>query len=178
MTMLKCLARRHLSQQDSFVQWRTQVFFFMGGVLQLDAGRDAAPALKIKSRWAEGGVGELRHLFVLKKLSQFPRHGVGVSSYMADLSDKQASKKKKKTGPRVGGGGVPCVRACVCVCWGGGGLFYINELLPIHWECSHSLNVQKWKSTLLGAMIIRDHFVLGGEFHAQYSGIHSLKKVV
>ena len=42
-----------------------------------------------------GGIGGLWHFFFLsqKKFGQFPRHGVGVSSYM---TDKQESKKKKK----------------------------------------------------------------------------------
>ena len=66
---------------DTFAVAYTGVYF-KGGALQLDAGRDgdAVPALK-KSLSAE--------------LSQFPRHWGGVSSYMTDLFDKQASKNKQ-----------------------------------------------------------------------------------
>ena len=49
---------------------------------------------------------EKRHFFFLpkkKKVSQFPRHGVGVTSYMTVLSDKQVSKNNNnKTGANGG----------------------------------------------------------------------------
>ena len=45
-----------------------------------------------------GGGGGGRHFFSSsKKLSQFPRYGVGLASYMTtNVCDKQASKKKQK----------------------------------------------------------------------------------
>ena len=52
-----------------------------------------------ESKWGGGGGGGTPTLFLFflqKKFSQFSRHGVGVSLYLTDLSDKQASKKKEK----------------------------------------------------------------------------------
>ena len=65
-----------------------------------------------KSRWwGGGGGGELQYLFSLKNFGQFSRQGVGVSSYITNLSDKQASKEKqtriqenKNSNPKGGGG--------------------------------------------------------------------------
>ena len=107
----------------------------------LDAGRDAAPALK-KS------LSETPVFFFKKeeekerkkRLSQFPKHGVGVS-YMTDLSDTQVKKGGEAQG---GGGGVwtpcntPCIRACVwfvvvsceCACVYLWSYAYIVGLMP------------------------------------------------
>ena len=46
--------------------------------------------------WLPGMTPTLSVFLPQKKLGQFPRHGVGVSSYMTDLSNKQASKKRKR----------------------------------------------------------------------------------
>ena len=81
-----------------------RIFFFKGGVLQLDAARDAVMK---KS---------------LKKKNQLPRHGVGVSSYMTDHSDKQVKKENTPTttkpGAKGGGGGVwtPLTPHCIHTC--------------------------------------------------------------
>ena len=77
--------------------------FLKGGILQLDTGCDAAPALK-KSRGGGGGGGGvgLEHFSFLtkkKKLSQFPRHGVGVSSYMTNLFNAKWATTTKKLFP-------------------------------------------------------------------------------
>ena len=109
-------------------QWRTEDYF-KGGVLYLDAGRDAAPAPK---KFAERGTPTF--FFLPKKrekeLSQFPRHGVEMSSYMTNISDKPKNKQKQnKTkqnkqkqqhffhNPKGGGGGYvnpPLLRTRLC----------------------------------------------------------------
>ena len=61
--------------------------FSRGGVLQLDA------------KWLTPTLLSL----IQKKLESNSQTRVGVSSYMTDLSDQQASQKKKR-GPRGGGG--------------------------------------------------------------------------
>ena len=67
----------------NYSQWRTQDFVKGGGgVLQVDAGSDAARQTW-KSRWAGGGGGG-GHFFIFFPQKTRPR---GISSYMTDLSD-------------------------------------------------------------------------------------------
>ena len=69
-------------------QWRTQDFFFKGGVLQLNAGCDATQAVK-RSLSRVGGWGDS----ILFKFVFLQTQGSGILVYMtADLSDNQASK--------------------------------------------------------------------------------------
>ena len=104
------------------IMWNTPVsgvrgIFLKGGVLQLDAGRDAAPALKKKvaERGPGGGGGHSDIFSYPQKKSHFPRHRAGVSLYMTDFTDKQASKKQQlepKGGVWTSWHPAPCVRAC------------------------------------------------------------------
>ena len=63
---------------DISTQWRMQDFLFKYFVLQLDAGNDAAPGSAPGGGGGGGGGVRLRHCS-LKKSSQYPGHGVGVS---------------------------------------------------------------------------------------------------
>ena len=64
---------------------------FKGGVLQLDAGRDAQP-------WKS----HQQHIFSFLKKSQFPRHGVGVScTWPTPPTSKPAKKKGEKEGKNL-----------------------------------------------------------------------------
>ena len=67
----------------------------------MDAGCDAAPDLKKGSRGGGGGGVPILFFLLTKRFDQFYRHGVGVSSYMTNISDKQASKMNFKNGAGV-----------------------------------------------------------------------------
>ena len=59
--------------------------------------------------YASDQISDTFIFFLKEKLSKFPRHGVGVFSYMTDLSEKQAASKKTTTTTTTwnqGGGGV------------------------------------------------------------------------
>ena len=82
---------------------------FQGRCFTIYSGRDGTPALKkVAGGGGGGGGGGDRGLgqttptlfFLLKKHN--PDTGVGVSSYMTNLSDKQA--KKERNGAKGGGG--------------------------------------------------------------------------
>ena len=63
------------------------------------AGFAQGRCFKIGLEGGGGGTPSLRHFLSSSKIyswSQFPRHWVGVSSYMTDLSDKQAREEKKR----------------------------------------------------------------------------------
>ena len=124
-----------------------------------------APGLKKSLSGGRGG-GSNTFFASSKFLGQFSRHGVGVSSYITNLSDKQASKQQQqkalkeqvlwKGGPndhfilcpssfqkRGGGGGRKCIphpkisAFSVCVCLSGIMVLLVKEVT----YCMH-LSVQ------------------------------------
>ena len=94
-------------------QWRMQDFFSKEVLLQLDAGSDAAPALK-KSLSGGGTSGGFFSSSKKKIWVNFPGHWVGVSSYDRPLWQ---AKRGGKTEPK----GVfeppltPTLRTCMCL---------------------------------------------------------------
>ena len=80
--------------------------FYFGDVLQLHAGRDAASSPEKSLGVGVRGGGRIPTPFFF-----FAQNGVGVSSYITNPSDKQASKQKQQQKEqtrffRMGGGGV------------------------------------------------------------------------
>ena len=75
--------------------------FFQGRCFTIECR--ASPDKVAELGWGGGGGGGTGTLtldtfsFLKTKLCQFSIHGVGVSSHMTDLSDKQASKKPTLT---------------------------------------------------------------------------------
>ena len=70
----------------------------------MDASSDAVPAVKklLGGGGGGGGGGGVQQFFFFqqKKLCQSYKHGVGISSYMTGLSDKQVSPTQIKNGTK------------------------------------------------------------------------------